>query len=96
MKSPIPSKYLGVTLLMFIGVLVLSERLLWTQGARTVYPSFLVSPAPAGAHDVMSLRDACGDSVEVAPLNQQEALVRCGDLWPVRSVWRVPAEFVSR
>lgn len=68
---------------------------LWWNNARSSYPNFLINSAPANANDLNSLRDFCGESLEVAHDGADFALVRCGIFWPMRSVWRVPKSIVA-
>lgn len=63
---------------------------LWWYNARQSYPRWLVSTAPANTSDLESLRQACGNPLEVELEGADLALVRCGFFWPARSIWLVP------
>lgn len=87
-------RYLVLALLVIFGLLMTAEAVWWTNGKQS-YPRALITAAPSGADSLMALRDACGDSIEVAADGLDRALVRCGSFWPARSVWSVPKAYVS-
>ena len=95
MKPKHPLQLGVLTLLVIFGSLSLGESL-WWNNARQSYPRSLVSAAPANANDLTSLRQACGNPLEVEPEGADMALVRCGTFWPMRSIWLVPKAQVAQ
>jgi hypothetical protein len=91
--SLMKSKHLGqlvvLLLLAILASLVVAESL-WWNNVRQTYPHWLVSPTPANANDLVSLRQVCGDPLEVKDGDANMIFVRCGAFWPMRSVWLVP------
>jgi hypothetical protein len=87
---------LGVLALLVVLASLTVVESLWWNNAQQSYPRWLVSAAPANANDLPSLRQACGNPLEVAPEGADMALVRCGTFWPTRSIWLVPKAQVSQ
>lgn len=66
----------------------LFESIAWSGTAG--YVDSFEQPAPPMAHDLTSLRAACGAPLVIKPAGDSQALVRCGMWWPAATVWRVP------
>lgn len=64
-----------------------AERLLFEFPA--MYPMFLIEGVP-GYEDLRGLRARCGAPLQVNGFEDQ-ALVRCGAIWPTTHVWLVTA-----
>lgn len=82
-------------LLLLSALLAIAAERLWWFHWQASYPLWLISTPPAAATDLMALRRLCGEPLEVSPSGDQEALVRCGDFWPFRSVWLTSRNFVE-
>ena len=70
-------------------------EVLWWRHARTSYPHALTEETPNNANDLVSLRHECGNPMEIKLEGADMALVRCGDFWPMRSIWLVPKASVA-
>ncbi|MDY0749089.1 hypothetical protein SNE35_31625 [Paucibacter sp. R3-3] len=90
-----PVRLVAVAAIATLTLLVVGESEWWNKAPKSSSPAFLVSAAPSGAKNLVDLRDACGNSIQVAPATNSEALVRCGAWWPARTVWRVPSYYVT-
>jgi len=91
-----PFRLVVLAVVATLALLVVGESVWWNRAPKSSYPAFLVSAAPSHAKNLLDLRDACGDSIQVASATDGEALVRCGTWWPARTVWRVPRSHVRQ
>ncbi|MDY0747640.1 hypothetical protein SNE35_24270 [Paucibacter sp. R3-3] len=91
-----PVRLVAIAAIATLALLVVGESMWWNIAPKSCYPAFFVSAAPSHAKNLLDLRDACGDSIQVAPAGDGEALVRCGTWWPARTVWRVPRSYVRQ
>lgn len=89
-----PVQWALIVVLTMIGFLSIGESIWWRTSTQS-YPRILIGAAPAQANDLASLRQACGEPLEVSQDKGDKALVRCGSFWPMRSIWSVPKSEVA-
>lgn len=92
-----PIRFVGrVLFAVAAAILVLSTgEALWWNNAQSTYPRAFFGNAPPDATNLMTLRQSCGEPLEVARSGRDHAIVRCGTFWPFRSLWLVPSKYVE-